>query len=257
MGYVYLIVQLEPNQQPTGLYKIGKTSKTPEERLAQLRTSSTFDLEVYHWIRCLDYSAVEKDLHRKFEYFRWNYGGREWFNFRDYDIDDVVEEMNSYVEDPAPTEPVYYSSEESDSTYSYWKESESIYEYIGAAILLFMLGLGVWGIASINNQPSLTKDQRNYHAAWNVFSRKNMDSFEQYTQAQEKFKKLADSSSNECVKKYGEDMVAVISQSKTFLNSTGGNYVQAWKRFEFLGKQVWPKQPVCNRIMTGIRQKIN
>ncbi|OLT61519.1 hypothetical protein BJP37_23415 [Moorena bouillonii PNG] len=247
MGYVYLIVQLQPNQQPTGLYKIGKTSRTPEKRLAQLRTSSTCDLEVYHWIRCLDYSAVEADLHRKFKDFRWNHGGREWFNFKNYNIHDVVEEMNSYVEDPAPPEPVYYSSE----------ESESIYSYIGTAIGVLLLVLGVWGIASINNQPSLTKDQRNYYAAWNVFSRKNMDAFEQYTQAQEKFKKLADSSSHECVKKYGEDMVAVISESKTFLRSTGGDYRQAWKRFEVLRKQVWPKQPVCNRIMTGIHQKIN
>lgn len=237
IGYVYLIVELQPNRQPTGLYKIVKTLSRPEEIRALLRTSSTVELlEVCHSIPCLNSSNVEKYLHHKFKDFRSKRKGKEWFNFKNYNIHDVVKEMNSYVENSAPPEP-------GDSK--------------GNPIGLILLVLGVLGIVSINNQPSLTKDQRNYYAAWNVFSRKNMDAFEQYTQAQEKFKKLADSSSNECVKKYGEDMVAVISESKNFLRSTGGNYRQAWKRFEVLRKQVWPKQPVCNKIMTGIHQKIN
>ncbi|NER90029.1 MULTISPECIES: GIY-YIG nuclease family protein [unclassified Moorena] len=237
--YVSLIEELKGNQQPTGFYKIVKTSSRPEERLAQLRTSSTYDLEVYSLIRCLDSSGVEKDLHRKFKDFK-NFQskrkGREWFDFRNYNIHEVVEEINSSVKDTAPPEP-------GDSKGN---------PIVGALLLLPLLGIVI-----INNQPSLTKDQRNYHAANNVFSSKNMDAFEQYTQAQEKFQKLADSSSHKCVKKYGEDMVAVIYESKTFLRSTGGDYRQAWKLFESLREQVWPKQPVCKKIMDDIDKKNN
>ncbi|AOY82830.1 GIY-YIG nuclease family protein [Moorena producens JHB] len=236
--YVSLIEELKGNQQPTGFYKIVKISSRPEERLAQLRTSSTYDLEVYFLIRCLDFSGVEKDLHRKFKDFK-NFQskrkGREWFDFRNYNIDEVVEEIKSSVKDTAPPEP-----------------GDSKGNPIVGLFLLVLLGIGI-----INNQPSLTKDQRNYHAANNVFSSKNMDAFEQYTQAQEKFQKLADSSSNKCVKKYGEDMVAVISDSKNSLSRTGENYLQVWKKFESLREQVWPKQPVCNKIMDDIDKKNN
>ncbi|NEO16046.1 MULTISPECIES: GIY-YIG nuclease family protein [unclassified Moorena] len=238
IGYVYLIEELKPNQQPTGFYKIVITSRTPEERLPQLRTSSTCDLKVYSLISCWDSSALEKDIHRKFKDFK-NFQskrkGREWFDFRNYNIHEVVEEINSSVKDTAPPEPGYSKGN----------------PIVGALLLLPLLGIVI-----INTQPSIIKDQRNYHAAQNVFNRKNLDAFEQYTQAQEKFQKFADSSSHECVKKYGEDMVAVISDSKTFLRSTG-DHRQAWKRFEVLRKQVWPKQPVCNKIMDDIDNKNN
>ncbi|NEP50143.1 MAG: GIY-YIG nuclease family protein [Moorea sp. SIO3C2] len=236
--YVYLIVELQPNQQPTGRYKIEKTSSRPEERLAQLRTSSTFNLEAYYLMPCWDSSGLEKHLYDKFKDFRCKSRDTKLFNLKNdnkYNIYDVVKEINSYVENYAPPEP---------------GDSKLIPIFVG--FLLLLLGIGL-----IENPPSLTKDQRNYHAAWNVFISKNMDAFEQYTQAQEKFQKLADSSSHECVKKYGEDMVAVISESKTVLSSTGGDYRQAWKIFESLREQVWPKESVCNKIMDDIDKKNN
>lgn len=74
-GYVYIMV----NASMPGLVKIGKTTKLPEQRAAQLhRTGVPFPFIVAHFVRVSDCGVVERLIHDRLKRHRV-YNRREFF----------------------------------------------------------------------------------------------------------------------------------------------------------------------------------
>lgn len=78
-GYVYLVKSV------SGHYKIGK-SINPHDRIRTFGVKLPFEVEIIHTIKSLQYHALEKFLHAKFDDKRVN---GEWFNLSDDDVDYV------------------------------------------------------------------------------------------------------------------------------------------------------------------------
>lgn len=76
MGYVYLV----SNGQH---YKIGCTSRNPEQRIAELQTGSAQSLLLIALLETTDEQYLESELHRQFAHC--NVRG-EWFDLTPYDI---------------------------------------------------------------------------------------------------------------------------------------------------------------------------
>lgn len=94
MECVYLLQEIDFDETPTGLYKIGKTTKEAEQRKRQYQAGNARRLDVYFTIEVYDSQAVETDLHRRLSAFRLALGGGdEWFNFRGINIMDVVRDF--------------------------------------------------------------------------------------------------------------------------------------------------------------------
>ena len=69
VGIVYLLI----SKRYPNTYKIGITSRTIEDRLNELtrdRLYGIFNLEVKMYIKCIDFSLIERVLHKFFEDFR-------------------------------------------------------------------------------------------------------------------------------------------------------------------------------------------
>lgn len=87
-GFVYLLRNIDNNK-----YKIGYT-KNPLQRIEQLSSISGGTLEYVHKISTEDCEGIESQLHQEFSSF--NHLG-EWFVFRDENIADVINLMDSYA----------------------------------------------------------------------------------------------------------------------------------------------------------------
>lgn len=70
-GFVYFIQAGEQN-----LFKIGRTSGLPDDRLASLQTASPFPLSLYKHVGTDIPKMLEKDLHQQFKPYRVS---GEWF----------------------------------------------------------------------------------------------------------------------------------------------------------------------------------
>jgi hypothetical protein len=96
-GFVYLLQELDFNENPTGLYKIGKTTQeNTEKRRAQYKAGNARALAIFAEIPVRDAQAVETTLHRHFHAQRLVGfgGGDEWFRFDAPGL--VVNEMRRY-----------------------------------------------------------------------------------------------------------------------------------------------------------------
>jgi hypothetical protein len=85
MQFVYLLQEIDYDDvSPTGLYKIGKTSKDVNTRKRQYQAGNARYLNPLHTIQVRDAQAVETQLHRFWTDFRirGEGGGDEWFNVR-------------------------------------------------------------------------------------------------------------------------------------------------------------------------------
>lgn len=86
VGYIYIITN---DCFKDNIVKIGKTSKTPDERCAELYSGNTgipIPYNVYASLRTPNYDGVELALHRYFADKRIN-NNREWFSVS---VDDVL-----------------------------------------------------------------------------------------------------------------------------------------------------------------------
>lgn len=101
-GYVYLIQAGE-----TDLYKIGLTTRQPEERLRELNgKQSPYPLTLAHYIYVGDVNEVERYLHEECrEYHHHN----EWFKIPAELIPELIGLMNKCQVQVQPEETAYQS----------------------------------------------------------------------------------------------------------------------------------------------------
>lgn len=85
-GYIYLI-----HARGTSRYKIGLTTRTVQERLAELNSSqSAFPLELIASAKFPNVHEVEKGLHQRYRLCRVH---GEWFEFTKRDLRAVIEDI--------------------------------------------------------------------------------------------------------------------------------------------------------------------
>jgi predicted GIY-YIG superfamily endonuclease len=88
-GYIYLI-----NAKTTNFYKIGFTTRTPEERLNELNgKQSPHENVLVHSVWVDECRDVESQLHRDYELYHYR---KEWFKFSSFDVTDVINAMDGY-----------------------------------------------------------------------------------------------------------------------------------------------------------------
>jgi hypothetical protein len=94
-GYVYILL----NRALPGIVKIGKTTKLPEKRAAELSTSSGVPLpyQVYYAIRVSNCHGAERVIHKRLAAFRDNLS-REFFNLSPENAREAVESIISSLE---------------------------------------------------------------------------------------------------------------------------------------------------------------
>lgn len=129
MQCVYLLQEIDfDGISPTGLYKIGKTSRDAEIRKRQYQAGNARRVDTLHTIQVLNAQIVETELHRCFSARRIiQGGGDEWFYFGDVDINEVITFMDNYDETPV-YETYDYSYKDSysygsDSSYDDWDDN--------------------------------------------------------------------------------------------------------------------------------------
>ncbi|MBW4480053.1 MAG: GIY-YIG nuclease family protein [Tolypothrix brevis GSE-NOS-MK-07-07A] len=94
-GYIYLIRAVD-----TSRYKIGLTTRTPGERLAELNSSqSPYPLELIDYISVNDVHAAEKYYHQKYQSDR-KHG--EWFEFDSRKLRSIASEFRNHRKPPKP-----------------------------------------------------------------------------------------------------------------------------------------------------------
>jgi len=108
-GYIYLF-----HATGTNRYKIGLTQRTPEERLKEVNSKqSPFPVEYIESIYTDNVVEVEKELHQR---FADNNVHKEWFEFSEYEIDNVINIIKEYEYQQPGYQPEYsYSSDDSSS----------------------------------------------------------------------------------------------------------------------------------------------
>jgi hypothetical protein len=85
-GFIYLI-----HAKDTKRYKVGLTTRTPEQRLAELNSSqSPYPLELIKVIETNNVTETESYLHKRFALQR-RHG--EWFEFNDWQLREVITEF--------------------------------------------------------------------------------------------------------------------------------------------------------------------
>jgi hypothetical protein len=91
-GFIYILL----NRALPGLVKIGKTTKLPEKRAAELSTSSGVPLpyQVYYAVRVSDCHEAEKIIHKGLAEFRDNLA-REFFNIAPENAKAAIESIIS------------------------------------------------------------------------------------------------------------------------------------------------------------------
>lgn len=64
MGFIYLLIQVDPNGQE--LYKIGISKNDPKLRLRQLQTGNPNKISLLNYYQSINYLKIERLLHKKY-----------------------------------------------------------------------------------------------------------------------------------------------------------------------------------------------
>jgi hypothetical protein len=150
MQCVYLLREIDLDEvTPTGLYKIGMTTQSTEQRKRQYQAGNPRRVDTFHTIQVTDAQSVETDLHRRFAQFRvYLGGGDEWFFFGDVNIHSVIAIMDEYDETPVYVPPSY-SHAPSHSSYGYddnWFDNLPV---IGIGLLI-VVGLAFGSLGQLS-----------------------------------------------------------------------------------------------------------
>lgn len=229
MECVYLLQEKDFNDNPTGLYKIGKTSKDAETRKRQYQAGNARRVDVYFKISVTDSQAIETELHRRLANYRLNYGGGdEWFDFSLINIKDVKDLMQEYDE-TIPVEPT--------PSYSYRVRSDDIDILTVLTVVAIVGGLAFFIIRCFSQLNFNTA--KYYNQAYQpLIQYAERSETGQYNTAAINFKRMADSTANECLKTYGKNMASAALSADKKLKSTK-NKDLAWNEFRRLQKKAW------------------
>jgi T5orf172 domain len=142
-GYIYLLEELGFDNNPTGLYKVGKTTApTVENRTRNYKTGNPRPMIQYHVVYVNDCSASENAIKYYYREFKIVAGGGvEWFQFSPDDLESVVLSMDNEAmpvvaagfQEQAQW-PVSFDYEQSD--YSYDDSSGQFVWVIGVIVFL-------------------------------------------------------------------------------------------------------------------------
>lgn len=247
MECVYLLQEIDFNGTPTGLYKIGRTTKEAEQRKRQYQAGNARRVDVYATIKVFNSQAVETELHRRFSAYRLSFGGGdEWFDFRHVNIAAVVKILKEYewsIPQP-PRQPTYsYSRESADMDLPPFPAALAV----GLFVIIFA---GFLGSIGVNSQ--LKEHYRQAYIPLKTYA--NNSGSGQYNTAAINFRRFAEASNDECLKNYGENMAEAVLQADQVLRETE-SHSQAWDTFRVLQQQAWVSANPCQENIKLLGEK--
>jgi hypothetical protein len=247
MECVYLLQELDFDGTPTGLYKIGRTSKDAQQRKRQYQAGNARKVNVYFTVKVYDSQAVETDLHRRLAAYRLALGGGdEWFNFRSVDIAKVVRLMEEY--EPPISQP------QSTPTYFYYREPKlgNIHPAIPAAVVIgaVFVVLGIFSSSGVNSK--LKTHYRQAFIPLETYTQRSGSG--QYNTAAINFKRLATDANDECLKSYGANMAQAALTADQVLRQSK-SHPQAWKVFREEQNAAWVIAEPCQRQLKELEEK--
>lgn len=233
-----MLQEIDFDGTPTGLYKIGKTTKEAEQRKRQYQAGNARRVDVYATIKVFNSQAVETELHRRFSAYRLSFGGGdEWFDFRNVNIASVVRILKEYewsIPQP-PRQPTYsYYSEPYGSESSHFPPAIAI-----GIFVLFVLGM----LGSMGANLELQEHYRQAYIPLKTYA--NRSGSGQYNTAAINFRRLAEATKDECLKNYGENMADAVLEADQVLRETE-SHSQAWDTFLLLQQQAWGTAEPCH-----------
>lgn len=89
MGYVYLLMQVDPIGEET--FKVGISKNEPTLRLKQLQTGNPNEINVLKVYESENYKNIEKLLHREYQHNK-TLADNEWFSLSNEDVMDFIPE---------------------------------------------------------------------------------------------------------------------------------------------------------------------
>lgn len=236
MECVYLLQELDFDGTPTGLYKIGRTSKDAQQRKRQYQAGNARKVNVYFTVKVYDSQAVETDLHHRLAAYRLALGGGdEWFNFKNVDIAKVVRLMEEY--EPSLPQP------QTTPTYANYRKSydNDLHPAIPAALVMGAVCVVV-GFNSFSVNAKLKTHYRQAFIPLESYAQHSGTG--QYNTAAINFKRLANDAKDECLKTYGENM-AIAALTADLVLRESKSHSQAWKTFREEQNQAWVIAAPC------------
>ncbi|MFB8788893.1 MAG: GIY-YIG nuclease family protein [Potamolinea sp.] len=247
MECVYLLQEIDFDGTPTGLYKIGKTTKEAEQRKRQYQAGNARRVDLHTTIKVTNSQAVETELHRLFADYRMSYGGGdEWFDFRSVDINKVVTVFKRYdesVPEPQPQPYNYYYREPSHT------ELPPLIPVAVVVGIVFFLA-GMFGSAGINSK--LKEHYRQAYLPLEGYASRSGSG--QYNTAAINFRRLASNTNNNCLKTYGENMEKAALEADRVLRQTK-KHSQAWDVFRGLQQKAWNSAQPCQQDIQKLGAK--
>lgn len=231
MECVYLLQEIDFDGTPTGLYKIGKTTKDAEQRKRQYQAGNARRVDVYFTIEVYDSQAVETSLHQRLSAYRLAFGGGdEWFDFRGVNIASVVRVMEEY-------EPVV-SKPEPPPIFAYAREStfSNIHPAIPVALVMGAVFVVVGMFNSFSTYGKLQNHYRQAYIPLKTYAHRSGTG--QYNSAAINFKRFANDANDECLKGYGANMARAVLEADKVLRQTK-NHSQAWHTFKEEQNAAW------------------
>lgn len=247
MECVYLLQEIDFDGSPTGLYKIGRTTKAAEQRKRQYQAGNARRVDVYATIEVYDSQAVETDLHRRLSTYRLALGGGdEWFNFQDVNIDRVVHLMAEYK--PHIPQPI------KTKTYTRYREPtlNDLPPVPTAIVMGLVLVVGAGMLGSFGANSKLKEHYRQAYIPLETYTQRSGTG--QYHTAAINFKRFSNATPDECLKKYGVNMASASLEADETLRETK-NYKQAWDTFRGLQKEAWIKAKPCQQKLKDLESK--
>ncbi|MEM9926692.1 MAG: GIY-YIG nuclease family protein [Cyanobacteria bacterium P01_D01_bin.50] len=130
-GHIYIVHAIGTNR-----YKIGLTRRDVETRFRELNSSqSAYPLELMGSISTWNVAEVERELHQRFANYRVH---GEWFEFTDYQFEQVVNIVNEYEYQQPNYQPEYSYPQYSYSSYD---DSFDFGTIVGVCVAI-VIGIG-------------------------------------------------------------------------------------------------------------------
>ncbi len=245
MECVYLLQELDFDGTPTGLYKIGKTTKDTEQRKKQYKAGNARRVDVYFTVKVYDFQAIETALHHRLSAYRLALGGGdEWFNFRGVDLRSVIRLMEEY-EAPLP-------QQQPTPTYTYYREPSFSDIHPAIPAVLVMGAIFVVG-GMLNGTGVDSKLKNHYRQAYiPLETYTNRSGSGEYNTAAINFRRLADAANDECLINYGNNMAEAALEADKLLRESR-SHSQAWNTFRGLQGKAWEKAKPCQRLLKKLQ----
>lgn len=96
MGYVYLLVS--GNDIGDETFKIGVTKRLVKNRIKELKTGSSNEIDLIYSYESENYLKIEKYFHRKYKYNK-TVSNNEWFNLTNDEVLNFISDCENFDND--------------------------------------------------------------------------------------------------------------------------------------------------------------